>query len=384
MCGPAGFRDSFADAAQSYTALTPNLDTHVSGHPALARMFSPQAGWETLISEMIDPFVEENLGIVADCVAARGIEAAFTSWITPAAALACERRAVSMCRCYLYPAALFQAVDPPVFSRWLRTATSSACRENDVRRFRERVHRHYTSLSPNLNHAAADTGYAESERGLFPLRRRQGKHLAFFAARLFRRPEPDVLHLANHWSHRPGALSPDVERFIDKGPPPVVVSLGSRVALAKHSLFDESVRACLDCCERVIGVVGSLGSGVKHPSVNVLLEEGTPPSTLAPYAKALIHHGGIGTTQETLACGKPALCLPQGLDQADNAARLERLGVGTWIRPSAQARSPIAEKLQMLLDDTALAERARRWSDKRYLEQGLSASDAVAECFSQG
>jgi len=384
VCGPERFRDGFADTSTSYTVLMPDLDTHVAGRAALARMFSPSVGWETLVAEMIDPFVDENLATVATCIGTHGIEAAFASWITPAVALAGERSGIPVCRCYLYPAALFQAADPPVFPRWLKTATSRSFLGSDIAALRQAVYRHFSSLSPNTNRAAAALGYAEEERGLFPLRRRPGRHLAFFPARLLQSPEPDVLHLANTWSRRPGRLPPDVADFLDDGPPPVVVSLGSRVALARHGVFDHALRACLDCGERAIGIVGAIGSDGKRPVPNVLLEEGTPPSTLAPRAKAVIHHGGIGTTQETLAAGKPTLCLPQGLDQPDNAVRLERLGVGAWLRPPAHTCPEITAKLGPLLGDDALAERARRWADERYFEEGLSAAQAVAACFGDG
>jgi UDP:flavonoid glycosyltransferase YjiC (YdhE family) len=42
----------------------------------------------------------------------------------------------------------------------------------------------------------------------------------------------------------------------------------------------------------------------------------------------MVHHGGIGTLSQCLAAGIPQLVAYMSLDQPDNAARIERLGVG--------------------------------------------------------
>jgi len=56
-----------------------------------------------------------------------------------------------------------------------------------------------------------------------------------------------------------------------------------------------------------------------------------PFSRLLPRASAMVHHGGIGTTSQCLAAGIPQLVVFMSLDQPDNAARVERLGVGLCI-----------------------------------------------------
>jgi rhamnosyltransferase subunit B len=44
-----------------------------------------------------------------------------------------------------------------------------------------------------------------------------------------------------------------------------------------------------------------------------------------------VHHGGLGSVSLALAAGTPQIAVPLGHDQHDNAARLERLGVGQAI-----------------------------------------------------
>ena len=44
--------------------------------------------------------------------------------------------------------------------------------------------------------------------------------------------------------------------------------------------------------------------------------------------KAVVHHGGIGTSARCLRAGVPQLIAPWGVDQWDNSMRLVRGGIG--------------------------------------------------------
>jgi UDP:flavonoid glycosyltransferase YjiC (YdhE family) len=64
---------------------------------------------------------------------------------------------------------------------------------------------------------------------------------------------------------------------------------------------------------------------------------------------AVAHHGGIGTLGQGLAAGTPHLVMPLGFDQPDNAARLQRLGVGDWLAPDKFEADAVAAKLKALI-----------------------------------
>src|SRR5436305_6257835 len=53
-----------------------------------------------------------------------------------------------------------------------------------------------------------------------------------------------------------------------------------------------------------------------------------PFRRLLPLCRAVVHHGGVGTTAAALAAGTPQLVLPLAWDQPDNAAPVRRLGCG--------------------------------------------------------
>ena len=66
---------------------------------------------------------------------------------------------------------------------------------------------------------------------------------------------------------------------------------------------------------------------------------------LLPSCAAIVHHGGIGTTSQALAAGIPQTIGPLAFDQFDNAARVERLRCGRWLRNPSRLVETLAETL---------------------------------------
>ncbi|HEY9286177.1 MAG TPA: nucleotide disphospho-sugar-binding domain-containing protein, partial [Pyrinomonadaceae bacterium] len=68
-----------------------------------------------------------------------------------------------------------------------------------------------------------------------------------------------------------------------------------------------------------------------------------------PRAAAVVHHGGVGTTGQSLRAGRPQLVVPFSHDQFDNGARAARLGAGRVLpRPKYDARSAERELGELL------------------------------------
>jgi UDP:flavonoid glycosyltransferase YjiC (YdhE family) len=84
---------------------------------------------------------------------------------------------------------------------------------------------------------------------------------------------------------------------------------------------------------------------------------------LLPGCAAIVTHGGLGTTLRALAHGVPLLLLPLGRDQALNADRATRLGVGTQL--SSDATVPeIRAALTSLLADPRVSAAAANASQR--------------------
>lgn len=77
-----------------------------------------------------------------------------------------------------------------------------------------------------------------------------------------------------------------------------------------------------------------------------------------PKALAIIHHGGMGTTAQAIKAGIPQLIRPLKYDQPDNANRIYKLGLGTYVMPErfkAEEVAPIlGAMLQKAKDSKAL------------------------------
>jgi rhamnosyltransferase subunit B len=152
--------------------------------------------------------------------------------------------------------------------------------------------------------------------------------------------------------------APDVVEFIDAGRPPLVFTPGSANVYG-GDFFEAAADACKRLGHRGLlltrfpdQVPASLPDGVRHVDF-------VPFRWLLKRSALLVHHGGIGSMSQALAAGVPQVIMPMAHDQFDNAAKVERLGVGRSL-PTKRFRGPaLAEMICGLLDDSSVAGRCR-------------------------
>ena len=82
-----------------------------------------------------------------------------------------------------------------------------------------------------------------------------------------------------------------------------------------------------------------------------------------PACRAVVHHGGAGTTAAGLRAGIPTLSLWTGVDQAIWGARVKRLKVGTARRFSTTTRESLVTDLRRILAPQYVT-RAREIGDR--------------------
>jgi len=152
--------------------------------------------------------------------------------------------------------------------------------------------------------------------------------------------------------------SPDVTRFIEAGTPPLVFTPGSANVFGRD-FFVAAAEACQRLGRRGLLLTRfpeqmptALPDGVRHVDF-------VPFRWLLARSALLVHHGGIGSMSQALAAGVPQVIMPMGFDQCDNAARVERLGVGKSLPPRRFRGPAVAEMIRGLLDDSAVATRCR-------------------------
>jgi UDP:flavonoid glycosyltransferase YjiC (YdhE family) len=124
----------------------------------------------------------------------------------------------------------------------------------------------------------------------------------------------------------------ELEAFLAAGDAPIVFTLGSTAVHNPGNFYKASVTA-VRMLERRAVLIGAKGfSGID--SAEVLTVPYAPYSRIFPWAAAIVHQGGSGTTGQALLAGHPQLIVPYGWDQPDNGARVVRLGVGLCLARS--------------------------------------------------
>ena len=165
------------------------------------------------------------------------------------------------------------------------------------------------------------------------------------------------------------AIPPALAQFLSTGTKPILFTAGSAM---RHSaeFFDAAIRACVASGRRGIFATrypDQLPAELPPDGCSV---DYAPFGRVLPHCAAIVHHGGIGTTSQALAAGVPQVVMPMAHDQPDNAARVERLGVGRTLLPPMLNAVSLASALQDLVDDPAVAHRAHELADRLRLDRG--------------
>ncbi|MFF5483625.1 glycosyltransferase [Streptomyces sp. NPDC012935] len=181
------------------------------------------------------------------------------------------------------------------------------------------------------------------------------------------------LEVTGYWWPYDGAaqLPPDLREFLDAGPPPVFVGLGSATVPDPAGLSAEVVHALRRAGLRTVIQRG--WGGLEAAGDDVLTIDEVPHSALFPRMAAVIHHCGAGTTGAGLRAGVPAVPVPIQFDEGFWAARLVTLGV-----------APRSVSLRKLTADALTAAVREATGDPSYgrraqaLAEGLRAEDGTA------
>jgi rhamnosyltransferase subunit B len=149
-----------------------------------------------------------------------------------------------------------------------------------------------------------------------------------------------------------------LERFLAEGDAPIAFTPGSAMQFGER-FFAAAVKACVRLKRRGLllsrfdeHVPRDLPATVRHVRF-------APFGELLPRCAAVVHHGGIGSVAQGLACGVPQLIMPMSHDQPDNALRARRLGVAAALRPAQFTAANVARELRLLLDSPLVAQACR-------------------------
>ena len=155
----------------------------------------------------------------------------------------------------------------------------------------------------------------------------------------------------------------DLQDFLAAGDAPIVFTPGSAMHHA-DDFFRTSLAACQKLNRRAIFLSGHTGHIPPNLPPTIRHFSYIPLSNLLPKSAAVIHHGGIGTSAQSLAAGIPQIICPFSHDQPDNADRLNRLGVAKIIPPHRYRTPHVSAVLHDLLNDPAATARCTQIARK--------------------
>jgi UDP:flavonoid glycosyltransferase YjiC (YdhE family) len=145
---------------------------------------------------------------------------------------------------------------------------------------------------------------------------------------------------------RPGLPRPAKDRE-----PLVYVTFGSEIP--NLPMFAPTVSSAVAAARRtgcrVLLSVGSADPSRLGDLTGVEVVSWVDQAAVLPRARAVIHHGGAGTTLDALAAGTPAVAVPFFADQPMNAEQLRATGTGLAVPPGPGLTDRLADALDTVL-----------------------------------
>jgi UDP:flavonoid glycosyltransferase YjiC (YdhE family) len=177
----------------------------------------------------------------------------------------------------------------------------------------------------------------------------------------------------------------EVSSWIAAGSPPIYFGFGStRVAFPTDALATIS-GACEELGERALICRGNSDFTDVPDSDHVKVVGAVNHSAIFPACRAVVHHGGPGTTFAGIRAGTPTLILAISVDQPLWAAAVTELGVGLGRRFSDTTRESLVADLRSVLT-AQCASRAREVAAQMTspAESAAKAADLLEEAAQRG
>lgn len=189
-------------------------------------------------------------------------------------------------------------------------------------------------------------------------------------------------HVTGYWFHDEENWQPPeaLQRFLVSGPAPVYIGFGSMTDSDARATTDLILNAQRDAGVRVVLYGGWAGLSPQSVPQDVFMLSTAPHSWLFPRMRAVVHHGGAGTTAAAVRAGVPQFIAPHFADQPFWARRVHELGVGA--KPVSKHKLTIAALSAALLQistDAAMRTKAAALGQAVRAEDGVGAAVRLIE-----
>lgn len=175
----------------------------------------------------------------------------------------------------------------------------------------------------------------------------------------------------------PYAPEPQLADFLQRHPQPVYLGFGSMATHAPEKLLSALLDALAESNQPgIIDAGWARLNGVSRAQTlppNVFLVDNVPHAWLFPHMRALIHHGGAGTTATGARAGVPASVVAHMADQPYWGRRLFDLGVGARpIRRKQLSAARLAHAICTMTEHPHIAAQAQELGRAVERERGVA------------
>ena len=184
------------------------------------------------------------------------------------------------------------------------------------------------------------------------------------------------IYVTGYWYHLMGAdwQPPQaLSDFLQAGAAPVYIGFGSMSNQNPEATTKLMIDALKQSGQRGIIYTGWAGLKADDLPDDIFLLDGAPHDWLFPRMKAVVHHGGAGTTAAGLWSGVPATVVSHMADQPYWGRRLHELGVGSaLIRRHELTSERLANAITEMATDSTMQQNAAALGERIRQEQGVA------------
>ncbi|HBK23393.1 MAG TPA: glycosyltransferase [Planktothrix sp. UBA10369] len=379
------YQQTIETAGIEFHPLRPNgLPQDPNEGEFISMMMDSQRGVEYIINYLLMPYLRTSYSdLIKAC---QGADLLLTHPLILVASLVAEKIAIPWASTILSPSALISSYDvaqeKSTQSRY-KQAMAVVARDSLLRLLRWNTR----LWSAPLEQLQAELGL---EARLNPLFEGQFAPLALgLFSQTFATTQPDwppqtqITGFPFYHPNSESGLSPELQAFLDDGPPPIVFTLGSTAVLTPGNFYQQGMIAAQELGYRAILMMGKAAHQLNALGLpeGIIAVDYAPHAAIFPHAAAIVHHGGMGTTAEALRAGHPMLIVPFNYDQPDNAARVVRMGVGRMLDRNLYQASTVLAELKVLLGDPNYAIRVAEVSHYIAAEQGNRKAIDILETY---
>lgn len=171
-------------------------------------------------------------------------------------------------------------------------------------------------------------------------------------------------------------------QFLEAGESPICVGFGSMPDASPEALSKIVLEAISRSKQRAVILSGWGGLGkmsiADQLKEQVFVIDSVPHRWLFSKVKAVVHHGGSGTTTAACRAGLPSIVVPYFADQSGWGERLHQLGVSPKPIPRKQLTAELlAEAISTTTRDSIMQQKAAQLGVRIRSENGVEQAIAV-------